>query len=176
MARWCAASLSLLLLTLAPARAAGASLSARHLESPHSLALRLANDPSKPLFAVGIKGGFIGIQMMASVYGDGRVFTVRKGAGRSNTPLETHVPLSRKAVQVVLKAAVRGHVFAIPRTVQDAVFGADIPILSFRIMTNRGIRSVHVMGGESSHPPGSQAFFPIWNLLYALAGYPTQIG
>jgi hypothetical protein len=176
MARWCAVSLSLLLLALVPASAAGASLRALHAENSHSLALRLANDPSKPVFAVGIQGGFTGVQMIALVYGDGRVLTVRKGAGRSNAPLETHVPLSRKAVQVVLQAAVRRHVFAIPHSVQDAVFGADIPILSFRFVTNRGIRSVHVMGGESSHPPGSQTFFPIWSLLYALAGYPPQVG
>jgi hypothetical protein len=40
---------------------------------------------------------------------------------------------------------------------------------------HRGQRSVHAMGGETSHAAGSQAFFPIWSLLYAIAGYPPQI-
>jgi hypothetical protein len=115
------------------------------------------------------------VQMVASVYRDGRVVTVRRGAGRSGTPVETRVPLSRDAVQIVLGAAVRNHIFTIPRSVQDAVFGADIPVLSFRFVTTSGARCVHVMGGESSHPAGSQAFFPIWSLLYALAGYSPQV-
>jgi len=78
-------------------------------------------------------------------------------------------------VVAVFKAAQRSHVFAIPRAVQDAVFGADIPVLSFSISTTRGQRSVQAMGGETSHAAGSQAFFPIWSLLYAIAGYPPQI-
>jgi hypothetical protein len=48
------------------------SLDFRRLEISRSHALRLANDPSKPLFAVGISGGFTGAQMVALVYGDGR--------------------------------------------------------------------------------------------------------
>ena len=114
--------------------------------------------------------------MIASVYRDGRVVTVRQGAGRSGTPVETRVPLSVIAVQKVLGWAVSSHVFSIPRSVQDAVFGADIPVLSLSIATNSGVRRVHVMGGEFSHPPGSAAFFPLWSLLDALAGYPPQVG
>jgi hypothetical protein len=152
------------------------SLDSRRVAASHPHALRLTSDPSKPLFTVGIRGGFTGAQMVASVYGDGRVLTVRRGTGASPTTVETHVPLSRGAVQTVLAAAVRSHVFAIPRSVQDAAFGADIPVLSFRIVTTRGARSVHVMGTEGSHPADSQAFFPIWSLLHAIAGYPPQIG
>jgi hypothetical protein len=175
VSRWCVALLSLWLFVPAPALAAGQSLPSLRVENSHALALRMTDDPAKPLFVVGIQGGFTGVQMVASVYRDGRVVTLRRGAGRSSTPVETRVPLSRNAVQVVLGAAVRGHVFAIPRSVQDAVFGADIPVLSFRFVTTSGARSVHVMGGESSHPAGSQAFFPIWSLLYAIAGYPPQV-
>jgi hypothetical protein len=174
--RWCTVLLLLWLFTPAPVVGGGQSLPSRHVESSYSLALRLTDNPAQPLFVVGITGGFTGIQMVASVYRDGRVVTVRRGAGRSNAPVETHVPLSRNAVQVVLGAAVRSHVFAIPRSVQDAVFGADIPVLFFRVATTTGVRRVHVMGGESSHPAGSQAFFPIWSLLYAIAGYPPQVG
>jgi hypothetical protein len=93
-------------------------------QSSHPLAVRPADDPSKPLITVDIRGGFTGAQMVASVYRDGRVVTVRH-AGRSSTRVETRVPLSHGAVQTVLAAAVRSHVFAIPRSVQDAVFGAD---------------------------------------------------
>ena len=173
MSRWYAMVLLLWLFILAPAVAAGQSVPSHRVKNPH--ALHLTDDPAKPLFVVGIKGGFTGIQMVASVYRDGRVVTVRRGAGQSNAPVETRVPLSRDAVQIVLGAAVRSHVFAIPRNVQDAVFGADIPVLSLRFVTTSGARSVHVMGGESSHPAGSQAFFPTWSLLYALAGYPPQV-
>jgi hypothetical protein len=173
--RWCAVLLSVWLLALAPAVAAGRSLNSYRVESTHPPALRLADDPSKPLFTVGISGGFTGVQMVASAYRDGHVLTVRLGLGRSSAPAETRVPLSRGAVQVVLEAAVRSHVFAIPRSVQDAVSGADVPVLSFRIATTRGVLGVHVMGGEGSHPAGSGAFFPIWSLLYAVAGYPPQI-
>jgi hypothetical protein len=141
-----------------------------------SHALRLTNDPTMPLFTVGISGGFTAAEMLASVYGDGRVLTVHQGTGGSPRTVETNVPLSRSAVQTVLNAAVRSHVFSIPRSVQDATFGADIAVLSFRIATNHGVRSVHVMGTEGSHPARSQAFFPIWNLLYAIAGYPPHIG
>jgi hypothetical protein len=137
--------------------------------------LRLSIDPAKPLFVVGISGGFTGATMRASVYRDGRVVTVRTGAGGSGVPAETHVPLSVGAVAAVLGAAQRSHVFAIPRAAQDAIFGADIPVLSFRISTSRGQRAVHAMGGENSHASGTMAFFPIWSLLYALAGYPTQL-
>ena len=171
---WRVVLLSLWLFALSPAVVAAQLLPSPRVENSHP-ALRLTDDPAKPLFVVGIQGGFTGVQMVASVYRDGRVVTVRRGAGRSGTPVETRIPLNPKAVQIVLQAAVRNHVFAIPRSVQDAVFGADIPVLSLRFVTRSGARSVHVMGGESSHPAGSQAFFPIWSLLYALAGYPPQI-
>jgi hypothetical protein len=151
-------------------------LDSHRVESSHSHSLRLTNDATKPLFTVGISGGFTGAEMIASVYGNGRVLAVHQGTSGAPRTVETHVPLSRGAVQAVLNLAVRNHVFAIPRSVQDAVFGADIPVLSFRIATNRGGRSVHVMGTEGSHPAGSQAFFPVWNLLYAIAGYPPHIG
>src|ERR1700736_3089578 len=117
------------------------SLDSNRVAISHSHALRLAGDPSKPLFAVGISGGFTGAEMVASVYLAGRVLTVHQGTGGSPTTVETRVPLSRGAVQTVLEAAVRGHVFAIPRGVQNAVFGADVPVLSFRIATTRGVRS-----------------------------------
>jgi hypothetical protein len=174
VSRWFAVLLSMSLVTIAPALAAG-SHDSHHAAKTHHLALRLADDPSKPLFTVGISGGFTGVQMVASAYRDGRVLTVRLGLGRSSAPVETRVPLSLGAVQAVLGAAMRSHVFAIPRSVQDAVFGADVPVLTFRIATTRGVRSVHVMGGERNHPAGSQAFFPIWSLLYAIAGYPPQV-
>jgi hypothetical protein len=175
MCRWYAVVLSLWLFTLLPGVAHGQSPASHRGERSHPLALRVTDDPATPLFAVGIRGGFTGVQMVASVYGDGRVVTIRRGAGQAPTPVETRVPLSRGAVQVVLGAAVRSQVFAIPRSVQDAVFGADVPVLSFRMATTRGVLRVHVMGGERSHPAGSQAFFPIWSLLYALAGYPPQV-
>ena len=165
---------SLLLLTL-PAITSAQADGSRPLATSHPLPLSLASDPSRPLFKVGISGGFTGAHMLASVYRDGRVLTVRRGVGNSGAPLETRVPLSVSAVVAVFKAAQRSHVFAIPRAVQDAVFGADIPVLSFSISTTRGQRSVHAMGGETSHAAGSQAFFPIWSLLYAIAGYPPQI-
>jgi hypothetical protein len=152
------------------------SLDSQRVATSHSHALRLTTDPTKPLFTVGISGGFTGAEMLASVYGDGRVLAVHQGTGGAPRTVETNVPLSRGAVQAVLNLAVRSHVFAIPRSVQDAVFGADIPLLSFRITSNRGARSVHVMGTEGSHPAGSQVFFPVWNLLYAIAGYPPHIG
>jgi hypothetical protein len=171
--RWSAVLLSTCLLMLAPTVAAGSF--AHRVAGTHPLALRLADDPSKPVFTVGISGGFTGVQMVASADRDGRVLTVRLGLGRSSAPVETRVPLSLGAVQVVLGQATRSHVFAVPRSVQDAVFGADVPVLTFRIATTRGVRSVHVMGGERNHPAGSQAFFPIWSLLYAIAGYPPQV-
>jgi hypothetical protein len=173
--RSCALLLALWLLTLTPALSSAQSLDSRRLAKPHPLALRLEQDPSKPLFAVGISGGFTGAQMLASVYRNGRVLTIRRGAGNSSVPAETRVSLSLSAVAAVLTAAQRSHVFAIPRSVQDAVFGADIPVLSLRIATTRGQRSVHAMGGETTHAAGSQTFFPIWSLLYAIAGYPPQI-
>jgi hypothetical protein len=114
--------------------------------------------------------------MVASVFGDGRVVTVRQGGGRSGAPQESRVPLSRGAVKAVLDLAVRRHVFDIPRSSQDAVFGADVPVLSFRISTTSGVRRVHAMGSEGNHAPGTGSFFPVWALLYALARYPSQVG
>ena len=138
MRRSCALLFPFLLLTLAPTLASAQSLDSRRLASSHALTLRLAQDPSKPLFTVGISGGFTGAHMLAAVYRDGRVLTVRRGVGNSGAPLETRVPLSVSAVVAVFKAAQRSHVFAIPRAVQDAVFGADIPVLSFSISTTGG--------------------------------------
>jgi hypothetical protein len=113
VSRWFAVLLSMSLVTIAPALAAG-SHDSHHAAKTHHLALRLADDPSKPLFTVGISGGFTGVQMVASAYRDGRVLTVRLGLGRSSAPVETRVPLSLGAVQAVLGAAMRSHVFAIP--------------------------------------------------------------
>lgn len=148
---------------------------AASLSPAHASVLRAASDPSKPLFTVGISGGFTGARMRAQVYVTGEVRTLREGANSPKTVAETRVPLSRGAVQAVLDAAARTRVFTISRSVQDRTFGADIPVLSFAVATNSGVRSVHIMGTEGSHPAGSGAFFPIWGLLYALAGYPSQI-
>jgi hypothetical protein len=165
---------ALCLLSLPSSLAYGRPLGQQHLAAAHP-PLRLSLDPAKPLFKVGISGGFTGATMRASVYRDGRVVIIRNGVGNSGTPTESRVPLSVGAVTAVLATAQRRHVLAIPRAAQDAVFGADIPVLSFTLWTNRGQFSVHAMGGEGSHAPGTRAFFPIWNLLYALAGYPPQI-
>ena len=89
--------------------------------------------------------------------------------------METHVPLYRSSVAAAVAEASRARVFSIPRSIQDKVFGADIPVLSFTIYTGGGARSVHAMGGESNHVPGTAAFFRVWGLLYALAGYPPQV-
>lgn len=130
---------------------------------------------SAPLFSVGIQGGFTGATMLATVYSDGRVSTVRQGAGRGKTVAETRVPLSLTAVTTVIQAARKSGALKIPKALQDRTFGADIPVLSFRLHTGRGVQAVHAMGSETDHVPGTEPFFPIWGLLYAIAGYPGQL-
>jgi hypothetical protein len=168
--------LTALLAALIPLGFAREGAAASSAGSTPTHTLRLSSDPSKPLFSVGIQGGFIGAVMTATVYGDGRVQTVRQGAGRPVRSAVVTVPLSRSALKKVVQLAQRTRVFALPKSLQDQQFGADIPVLSLRLYTTSGIKSVHATGGENSHVKGTEAFFPIWGLLYALAGYPSQLG
>jgi hypothetical protein len=126
------------------------------------------------LFDVGIAGGFTGASMTASVYADGTVVVVRRGVG--SPPRETlSLPLDPSAVKASIGVARRHHVFALPRSVQDAVIGADIPVRSLTVYTSHGVQTVHAMGSPGGHAPGTKAFFTSWSLFYALAGYPPQI-
>ena len=111
--------------------------------------------------------------MRADVYVDGRVTIERRGVGHPGT-VETHVLVSRRAVQIILTVAEQHGVFRIPTSVQNGQFGADIPVLSLSMFTTHGERSVHATGTETHHVAGVGAFFPIWSLLYAVAGYPPQ--
>jgi hypothetical protein len=133
-----------------------------------------AASPAAHLFDVGIAGGFTGAAMTASVYADGTVVVVRQGAG--SPPRETvSVPLDRSAVKAAIGLARTRHVFALPRSAQDAIIGADIPVRSLTVYTGRGVQTVHAMGSSSGHARGTKAFFTSWSLFYALAGYPPQI-
>ncbi len=129
-----------------------------------------------PLFTVGIEGGFTGTIMHASVYPDGTVIIERQGGGRPARESHATVPLNRGAVTAAVRLAQHRQVFSLSKTAQDATFGADIPIVSLTVHTSRGDRSVHAMGTERSHAPGTGRLFPVWGIFYALAGYPTQFG
>jgi hypothetical protein len=131
---------------------------------------------AKPLFAIGIQGGFTGAVMRATVFDNGAVSIDRSGAGRAPSTEHVTVPLSAGAVRAAVQLASRRHIFAIPRAAQNAVFGADIPVLSLTVYTSRGVHRVRAMGSETNHAPGTQRFFPMWTLFDALAGYPRQIG
>jgi hypothetical protein len=128
------------------------------------------------LFAVGISGGFTGAVMTATAYSDGSVVIHREEAGRTARDERRFVPLSSGAVKAATAVAVRRQVFAIPHAAQDAVFGADVPVLSLTVYSANGVRSVHAMGSERNHVAGTGRFFPVWRLFYALAGYPGQVG
>ena len=128
------------------------------------------------LFAVGIEGGFTGSTMTATVYPGGRIEIEREGAGRGPHTTVKNVPLSGSAVKTVLQIARSNNVYAIPKSVQNATFGADIPVRFITVPTKNGEQRVQAMGSENNHVDGADAFFPVWGLLYALAGYPSQLG
>jgi hypothetical protein len=153
---------------------ADSSMGVTLVHSSSTSAIRQAT--SLPLFSVGIQGGFTGIIMDASVYADGRVTVTRQGGGRSTRTAETTVPLSVSAVKLAVKAARTTGVFSIPKSVQNATFGADVPVRVLRILDGTRIRTVRAMGSEVNHVRGAGSLFPVWGLLYALAGYPAQVG
>jgi hypothetical protein len=168
--------LILVILVALPAIVNAKMVVAAPLPGRASTAINLPVDPSKPLYDVGISGGFTGASMVATVYGNGQVRIVRRrGAGERQETIGS-VPLVRSGVLAVARLAERNGALAIPKATQDRPYGADIPVLSFRLYTTGGVKSAHVMGVAGSHLPGTGAFFPIWALLHALAGYPSQLG
>jgi hypothetical protein len=130
---------------------------------------------ASPLFSVGLAGGITGTSMHATVYADGTVSVTRQGASQHPSAQYT-VPLTVSSVRQVTHLARLTRVFAIPKDVQNKSFGSDIPIRSFTIYTASGQRTVKAYGSEGSHVQGTAAFFPVWGLLHALAGYPPQLG
>lgn len=128
------------------------------------------------LFTVGIQGGFTGAMMRATVYADGRVTIARQGAGRPLRQEERTVPLSLTAVAAARTLARQQRIYAIPAAVQQQTFGADVPILVLTVYSGGRTRTVQATGSERNHVSGTERFFPVWGLFYALAGYPSQLG
>jgi hypothetical protein len=59
---------------------------------------------------------------------------------------------------------------------QNATFGADVPVVFLKVYTARGVKAVHATGTGNSHIQGTGKFFSLWGIFYALAGYPPQVG
>lgn len=141
-----------------------------------TIPISTAQASPQPLFTIGIQGGFTGVIMRASVHADGSVLIQRKGGGRALHETRTSVPLTRSAVTTAVQLAERQHVFTLPKTLQNATFGADVPVVSLTVYTARGVKEVHATGTGNSHVRGTEKFFSIWGIFYALAGYPSQVG
>ena len=159
-----------LLMAMVAGTAAASPTRAAHL-SGHALPAT-----ARRLFTVGIQGGFTGAIMRATVYADGQVLIARQGAGRPLHDEQKTLPISLTAVAAARTLARQQKIYAIPKSVQQQTFGADVPILVLTVYSGGQAKTVQATGSERNHVPGTGKFFPVWGLFYALAGYPSQVG